>query len=411
MHEQDPENRERLLSTLQELLMLDADDVASALRATSNAVGAALGADKVDVFLYEASVDMLVAAGTSETPMGRRQHALGLDRLPLNNGGRAAEVFVAGRVYRCGHVTDDSGELLGIRLDLGVRSSLGVPLDVAGRRRGVLLASSATAERFSDGDERFLVSVARWVAAVTHRAELVQESTRAAAERGQRRAAEELMTVLAHDLRNHLTPPGGRIDMIRRRAEREASEKTLRDATEAGRELRFLDRMIGELLDMTRLDRGLFAIDRQPTDLVDLAQEAADALSNEEVSIYVGAPERLVAAVDPSRYRQALDNLLANAVRYAPAGTAVHVTLRSETRAACRWAVLTVKDEGPGIAPEALPRLFTRFTSAGSMGLGLGLYLAREIATAHGGTLTVDSRLGEGAQFTLALPAKALEAS
>jgi signal transduction histidine kinase len=192
--------------------------------------------------------------------------------------------------------------------------------------------------------------------------------------------------------------------MIRRRAEREASDKSLRDATEAARELRFLDRMIGELLDMTRLERGLFAIDRQPTDLVSLAQEAAAGLDNGEVLIGVDAPAQLVAAIDPSRYRQALDNLLANAVRYAPEGTSVQVMLRSETRAARRWAILTVRDEGPGIAPEVLRRLFTRFTSAGSTGLGLGLYLAREIATAHGGTLTVESQLGEGAQFTLAVP-------
>ena len=69
------------------------------------------------------------------------------------------------------------------------------------------------------------------------------------------------------------------------------------------------------------------------------------------------------------------------------------------------WALLTVRDSGPGIAPELLPKLFTRFARGeGSQGLGLGLYLARGIAEAHGGTLTVDSTPGKGTRFVLALP-------
>ena len=72
------------------------------------------------------------------------------------------------------------------------------------------------------------------------------------------------------------------------------------------------------------------------------------------------------------------------------------------------WAVITVQDTGPGIAPDLLPRLFTRFTSGGgNKGLGLGLYLARGIAVAHGGTLTVDSTPGKGASFRLELPQQA----
>jgi signal transduction histidine kinase len=83
----------------------------------------------------------------------------------------------------------------------------------------------------------------------------------------------------------------------------------------------------------------------------------------------------------------------------------VIVELTTERRKGGNVAVITVKDAGPGITPDLLPRLFTRFTSGGAKrGLGLGLYLARGIAQAHGGTLTVDSTPGKGASFRLELP-------
>lgn len=402
------DERDRLLETLQRLLQLEAADLPSALRGAADLLGAALGADKVDVFLYDAASDGLVAVGTSETVMGRRQHALGLGRLPLANGGRTVGVYERGEAYRDGHVEADPGELLGIRQGLGVRSSLAVPLEVAGERRGVLLAASAAPERFDARDAAFLEAVARWVAAVAERAGLVEQLTREAAERGRRRAAEELLTVLAHDLRNHLTPLRGRLQLVRRRARRERHPANERDAAAALGDVANLERMIGELLDTARLERGLFAVAREPTDLAALAREAADGLRTPESPIDVRAPEELAAEVDPARVRQALENLLANAVRWSPAGAAVVLELRAEARDGGDWAVLTVEDRGPGIARDLLPRLFTRFAAGpGSTGLGLGLYLAHEIARAHGGELTVESEPGKGARFTLALPVAA----
>jgi two-component system, OmpR family, sensor kinase len=109
--------------------------------------------------------------------------------------------------------------------------------------------------------------------------------------------------------------------------------------------------------------------------------------------------------VDPDRIRQALENLLANAVKHSPAGGAVSLQVATLARGGDQAAVITVADEGPGIPPELLPRLFERFAAGpGSTGLGLGLYLASRIAAAHGGTLTVDSAPGHGARFALSLP-------
>lgn len=108
---------------------------------------------------------------------------------------------------------------------------------------------------------------------------------------------------------------------------------------------------------------------------------------------------------DPARLSQVVQNLVGNAIQHTPPGTSVVVKLGKEHRADGEWAVLDVHDEGPGIPGDLLPRLFTRHgAGAESAGLGLGLYLARGIAEAHGGTLTVESELGNGTTFHLALP-------
>jgi two-component system OmpR family sensor kinase len=166
---------ERHLATLEGLLALDAIELRATLDRAALLVANVLGTDKIDVFLYQPENQTLVALGVSPTEMGQQQIRIGLDRQPLANAGRAAEVFQTGRPYFSGHVDRDDGELLGIREGLGVRSEMIVPLEVAGERRGVLAADAAASEAFSEEDLRFLGSVARWVGLVMHRAELTEE--------------------------------------------------------------------------------------------------------------------------------------------------------------------------------------------------------------------------------------------
>jgi DNA-binding CsgD family transcriptional regulator len=183
----------RLLSILERLLRLEVPGLNAALDRAAEAVAGAFGADKVDVFLHEPGADLLVAAGTSDTPMARRERELGLDRLPAAGGGSTWRVLRTGRGYRTGHAERDPEELRGIVEDLGVRSNMGAVIEVAGERRGVLLVASATPERFSAGDLRFLEAVARWVGLVAAQAAHVE---RLAAEAGYRAAAEELVGAL-----------------------------------------------------------------------------------------------------------------------------------------------------------------------------------------------------------------------
>ena len=397
----DSAGESRLLETLEQLLAVRATDVKGALDASCLLVAAALRADKVDAFFYDPSDEILVAASASDTPMGRLQHELGLNRLLLADAGRTVEVFETGASYRTGRVDQDPGESAAMSRDLGARSIMAVAFAVDGQRRGVLQVDAAQPDLFSADDQRFLEAVALWVGMVVQRAELTKQVAREAAAQARRMVAEELVDALAHDLRTPLTPLRGRLDIIRRQAAHAGEHGILRNVDAAGDAVHRLDTMIARLLDTARLAGGVFHLAPRPVDLAALARETANLLRAPGADLRVQAPAALWWTCDPERVCQALENLLGNALKHSPEGTPIVVSVERDGA----WAVLTVRDEGRGVAPDLLPTLFERFARGhDSTGLGLGLYLARGIAEAHGGALTVDSRPGDGTAFHLALP-------
>ncbi len=400
-----PTTHAQLFVTLEGLLAIQATDTKSALNQASQLINDTLRADKADVFLYESAVDTLVAMGTSDTPMGRKEIALGLDRLAVSNSGKAVVVFQTGVPYLSGHVDQDPDELRGVKDALGIRSAVVVPLAVNGVRRGVLQVDTAQPDRFTEEDVRFLEAAANWVGLVLHRAELVERISQEAAEQARSVAADELITILAHDLRAPLTALKGRVLMLQMRARQDGHQAYLQEAAAMQRATNRLERMIADLMDTARLEQGIFTLTPTVVDLAALARETAATLQTEGNEIVVRAPAALAAEVDPDRARQVLENLLENARRHSPKGVAVILEVGTEVHEDGNWAVVTVRDFGPGIAPELLPNIFARFAAGrGTKGLGLGLYLARGIAEAHGGTLTVSSSPGAGATFRFALP-------
>ena len=157
---------ETILGLLEMLRGVDSATAREALEHAATVLATVFGADKVDAFFHDAGADLLIALGTSRTPLGQRQHELGLDRLPLANGGRAAWVFQHKRPFRDGHVERDPQELMGVWGDLGVRSTLAVPIEVGADQQGVLQASSTRPEHFSDDQVHLLQFVAYWIGLV-----------------------------------------------------------------------------------------------------------------------------------------------------------------------------------------------------------------------------------------------------
>ena len=137
--------------------------------------------------------------------------------------------------------------------------------------------------------------------------------------------------------------------------------------------------------------------------LMELVQEVVSAFRTAERPIHVHTPVEVVFSADPDRLRQLLENVLANAVNCAPKQTPIRVEGAVERRVEGPWMILTVSSAGPGLPAERLSTFFHPF-AAGSPSTGLGLYLAHRIASAHGGTLTIDSPSGQGVRVTLALP-------
>jgi signal transduction histidine kinase len=396
----------RLLAALERLLEIPTADLNLALSHSTDLVAKALAADKVDAFLYQPARDSLVALGSSSQPLSAAQRRHGLDILPIANGGRVVQVYLTGKTFVTGHLEQDPEELLGIRETLKIRSEIGVPLEVGGTVRGMLMIASLQPDFFGSDDVRLAESVARWVGIVAHRAELAEQIARNSLEEGRRAGAEELVTVLAHDLRNYLSPLKLRLDALLRRAERERRERDRADLELALKGLARLSGMVSDILDVARVEQGMFQINVQPVDLVALVEETARVLATPEQPVTVKASEPATVAADAGRARQCVENLLANAVKHSPAGAAVTVLIRRERGDRRELARVDVLDEGPGIPADVLPRIFGRFVTGDGLdgGLGLGLYLAKQIALLHEGDLQVASVPGKGARFTLILP-------
>ena len=222
--------------------------------------------------------------------------------------------------------------------------------------------------------------------------------------RAQARSQQEFLAMVAHDLRTPLTSMKGYIDLMHRRGVyNERFVSTI--AAQAGR----LDRLLNDMLDVTRLDAHRLELHRDSIDLAAVVRTSvteAEGLGPDH-PIHVALPaEPVVGLWDADRIAQVVQNLLANAIKYSPTGgdIAVRVDDRGEAVA------VSVTDRGIGIPASALPHLFDRFyraenaKSGPAKGMGLGLYICKGLIEAHGGELTVASTLGQGSTFTFTLP-------
>jgi signal transduction histidine kinase len=208
-----------------------------------------------------------------------------------------------------------------------------------------------------------------------------------------------------------------RLHVLRIRAERESRADELRDIELLGRSINRLGELVNDILDVSRIDRGVFQIQPERIELSALVRDLVGAFESAQhpIQVTVQQGDAIYVAGDAARLRQCLENLVANAIQKSPASAPINVFVRRAERPGLeRQALVEIIDEGPGIPPEQLPHLFDRFHTgaAGEAleggrngGLGLGLYLAKRIAGVHGGDLTAESQPGKGARFTLAIPA------
>ncbi|MDQ3855913.1 MAG: helix-turn-helix domain-containing protein [Chloroflexota bacterium] len=384
-----------LLATLEQLLGIEATELKGTLDRASGLIAAAIGAHKVDVFLYDPSIDTLVAQGASDTPMARRQGELGLDRMPVSNGGSLVGVYRSGASYVTGCAWKDPDVPAGLIEGLQAQSVAAVPLDVDGVRRGILCALSQAPDAFTHDEAEFLVAVAKWVGMLVHRAELVDRVARDALRQGMRAAADDLVGAIGHDLGSHLSPLRTRVDSLWRRARREGRHKDLEDVEAASEELGRLRGLLADLLELGKLGGETATLRGRRLDLVALVEATAGDLGGEG-KVRVQVPEEAMVRADADRARQAVRALLVTALESAPDGVPVAAELSVGPGYDRRWAELSVRSEAPSGVEE--------LNSSRSVPRNLGLYVARAIAEAHEGELTAETTGTEGMVFRLRLP-------
>ncbi|MFP2907919.1 ATP-binding protein [Pyxidicoccus sp. 3LFB2] len=281
----------------------------------------------------------------------------------------------------------------------GARALL--PLVTEQRMIGLIIVGWAEVKAFSQPEKDFIEALTRQCAQALERAELYRDSQAAV------RMRDEFLSVASHELKTPLTSLGLQHVLIERAVSEGVLDKAHARLASSVRQVNRLGSLVSSLLDVSRISLGKLAM--EPSE-VDLAQVVKDGLERTEaVFTQAGCDVRLALEPgvrgwwDGSRLEQVVVNLLSNAVKYG-AGKPVVIQVDAEPG----WGRLRVRDEGIGISAEALPRLFGRFERGVSDrhygGLGLGLYISRQIVEAMGGTLTVESELGHGALFTMRLP-------
>lgn len=243
----------------------------------------------------------------------------------------------------------------------------------------------------------------------------LRESNRQLADQAERlqsidRLKTRFFVNVGHEFRTPLTLVLGPLDDLLRDARERLSERVRGQLQLAHRNARRVLDLIVEVLDVNRLEQGQWTLARGAHDLAALlARVAHDSEPlverfGQSLRLDLGGFARAVADVDPAQIERALSNLIGNAAKYSPRGTAIDLRLARDGE---RWRV-SVQDQGRGIAADALPHVFDRFFQAEggdrASGYGIGLSLVREIALAHGGDALADSAPGVGSTFTLLLP-------
>lgn len=278
------------------------------------------------------------------------------------------------------------------------------PLNIGDTSIGSLSFNFCTEKTFSEEEIKFMEALGGLCAQALYRSKLYDDARIAIQVR------DEFLSIASHELKTPLTPLKLQLQLMARKIKNEPEklkegqlEKMLNNAD---RQMNRLAKLIDDLLDVSRISAGKLKLHPEVVNLQDIIRDVLVQYSHELEAnlghVELEAPEAVYCNVDSLRIEQVLVNLLTNAVKYAPMKN-IMVNLTKDMT----WARISVKDQGPGIAQEDLERIFGRFervrTSDNIGGLGLGLYISKQIIEAHSGKIYAESD-GSGSTFIVELP-------
>ncbi|MBV9171589.1 MAG: GAF domain-containing protein [Chloroflexi bacterium] len=286
-------------------------------------------------------------------------------------------------------------------------SGLMVPLYTRAGLAGVITCLALRQRRPYDARDLSLAQdLARRCSMAIENADLYREAREAISIR------DEFLSVAAHELKTPMTSLRGYAQLLEREFQRSESPNPVRAARAALTiqvQADKLARLVGQLLDVSRIQSGMLAIQREQTDVTELVRGAVDAARNQlrEHTILFDAPGGLVLEIDPLRIEQVVTNLLDNAIKYSPEGGQIEVSVSADDG----FVDLSVRDHGVGVPIEHRGHIFDRFYQAHAggpltsmAGMGLGLYISRQIVELHGGSITAEYPDDGGTRLNVKLP-------
>jgi two-component system, LuxR family, sensor kinase FixL len=285
---------------------------------------------------------------------------------------------------------------------------MGLGLDLYGlKKSGEEFSAEISLTTLRAGEDLYAVAAVR---DVTERKKIEERSRLWRKAQEEVRERDEFLSIASHELRTPVTALQLQLQLLQRatdRAGRPSPEVLLQKMEVLDRQCRRIALLVNELLDVSRLRLGSLEINPEPTDLAELAREAARELQRDAARlgspIEVAAEGAVRGSWDRVRIGQVITNLLSNAIKFGKGNP-----IRLGVSSADDRARLEIRDQGIGIDPADQERIFGRFERAVSAhhfgGLGLGLYISREVVAAHGGTIRLDSAPGVGSTFTIELP-------
>ncbi|HZA13862.1 MAG TPA: HAMP domain-containing sensor histidine kinase [Myxococcaceae bacterium] len=282
--------------------------------------------------------------------------------------------------------------------------AVAVAIAVAGRLAGPLHHLTDRVRRLRGGDFDAPVPI-EGPSEIRTLAATFQEMARAVSE--SRRARDEVLAVVSHDLKNPLSSIATSAGLLRRSSpEGGAGDPVRRHAALIEASASKMNALIADLLDVASLESGKLALSPEPLEPCAISDEVVDVLHalavEKEIELRCDVPKTLPRIwVDRKRAYQVLSNVVGNAVKYTPGGGSVSLTAAEKGN----FVQFAVRDTGPGIQEDHLARIFEQYWKRGpSGGTGLGLYIARALAEVQGGRIGVESAVGAGSTFIIAFP-------
>ena len=330
-------------------------------------------------------------------------------RIPVGKGVSGTIAATGDPIYIPDIVVDErvfpEGRKKGV--STGVHSYFGVPLITGGRVIGVVSFDTLTIDAFSSADRSLVLAFVPTIAAAVQNAQLFEREVATLNNlREAQRMRDDFLAVISHELRTPLTSIAGFAATLSHHIERLPSATIADVAARIVLNSHRLELLIDDLLDLTQLEQGRLNVLAGPTDIRTVLDATALETDSPDHDLEFTVDDDLPTAIaDERRLRQILANLIGNARKFSSPGTTIGVRAAVERGA----VAIHVTDSGKGIPPHLLDRVFEPFfqvepaTTRGVGGLGVGLYLVRELCELMGATLTVESEVGHGSTFTVRL--------